>query len=131
MDLSEVRTELDDLAQLKKDYREAQAIADEKKRIHDQRQHELFQKARDAGIPGIKLDTHTFTLRETIFANVRDIDAFEAWCKERELDSEFIKPAPEKQRVNEIVRAALDNGEELPDGVDWYARQFISITENK
>lgn len=123
--------QLEELRQLKAEYRKLDKQAKDAKDAHDALQHEVFEAMRLDDAVGHKTNSATFTRKTTIFANVNDLDSFSEWCRSRGLDEEFIKAAPEKQRLNEFVRAAIDNGEELPDGVSWYPREYISIEDKK
>lgn len=121
---------LAELQKLKNTYREHDKKAKAAKAEHDDYQRALFDEMRDAGLLTVKTDNGTFSAKSTVYASVQDLDAFVEWCKQMDLDEEFLRTKEESARLNEVVRAALDNGEELPPGVSFYAREYISITEN-
>jgi hypothetical protein len=70
-----------------------------------------------------------YVLKSTIFGNITDRDAFRDWCEATGQAEELLREVEEKQRLNEIVRAAIDNNEELPPGVGFFAKRYISVTE--
>ena len=78
----------------------------------------------------IRTGTHTFSAKETIYGQVQDEDAFRAWVKDNELEEEFFQSQEVKGRINELVREAIESGRELPPGLGWYPRKYVSATEN-
>lgn len=128
---AEIRDRLDHLLALKQDMRTKKNEYDEAKDLHDRYEHELWQDMAGDGMTGFKTDRAGYTRKATTYATVQDMEAFEDWLHARGLADEFLKSAPEKQRLNEIVRACIDNGEPLPDGVGYYNREYISIQESK
>lgn len=115
---------------LKNQYRDLDRKAKEAKRVHDEEQAAIFEDMREEQLLTIKTDDATFSRKATIYAHVQDMEEFAAWCRERELEEEFLREKEESARLNELVRGLIDNGEELPPGVGWYSREYISITEN-
>ena len=91
-------------------------------------QARLVDKMRQRGMLTLRTEFGTFTSKSTVYGNINDMDAFETWAADNGLHDEFVKVAPEKQRLNEMVRNAIDAGEELPPGVNWYADEYISYT---
>lgn len=116
------------LAKIK--YRESQRIADMDKAAHDELQAEMFEAMREEGHMSYKSDAASFSRKSTFYGTVQDREAFVKWCHENGLAEELLKEKEVGQRLNEIVRNAIDNGEDLPPGLGFYARQYISITEN-
>ncbi len=120
---------LDALRLRKNRYRDLQKQADEAKAEHDELQRDMVEEMRASGDYSYKGDLASYSRKSTIYGTVQDLDQFINWAREQELDSEFLKEKPVAQRVNEIVRAAVDNGEELPPGLGFYTKDYISITE--
>jgi hypothetical protein len=120
---------LDQLRLQKAKYRELQRQADEAKAAHDELQADVFEDMRQEGHMSYKSDKASFSRKSTLYGTVQDRDAFIEWCHENDLADEFLKEKEVAQRINEIVRGAIDNGEDLPPGLGFYARQYISITE--
>jgi hypothetical protein len=119
------------LKDLKVDERAKYKEHQEAKRAREQFELELFEDMQSTNTFAQRQGNTNYVLKTTIFSNVTDREAFVEWCRARELDDEFLRETEEKARLNEFVRAALDNNEDLPDGVDWYAKQYISITEKE
>lgn len=127
----EIEVRLAHLAELKANYKQLDEAAKQAKSSHDAYQAQLFEELRDRGVKSVSTDNGRFDCKATIYANVNDMEAFTAWADARDLTDEFVKDAPEKARLNEFVRDCIDSGQELPDGVNWYERQYISITKAK
>lgn len=122
------------LAQLrlaKQNYRAAQELADGLKADHDAYQAEVFGIMRDRGLLTLKAEDASYSRKSTIYGHVQDREAFVEWCRRNELDSDILVLKEKGQPLNELVRSRIDNGEELPPGVGFYAREYISITESK
>lgn len=75
-----------------------------------------------------KHDGVTYSRKETIYATVQDREAFVEWARNEGLE-DLTKVVEERARLAEIVRERHANGEELPPGVHWYPKQYISITK--
>ena len=119
------------LRELKDNYRTLDKLAKSAKADHDDFQRELFEDMRAEGHLTVKLEHASFSRKSTIYAHVQDREAFHKWVKENDLDTELLRETEESQRINELVRGLIDNSEELPPGLGFYARDYISITENK
>jgi hypothetical protein len=122
------------LAQLKlakQNYRAAQELADQLKADHDAEQAEVFSIMRDRKLLTHKAEDASYSRKSTIYGHVQDRDAFVEWCRQNELDSDILVLKEKGQPLNELVRSRIDNGEELPPGIGFYAREYISITESK
>lgn len=115
------------LDELKQAYREADKVAKEAKRLHDEHQARLLDEMKESDIGTFTVSGVQFSPRSTIYANVTDRDAFHEWLHEQGLEDEFLKQAEEKQRLNELVRDRLDSGQEMPPGLSFYPREFITI----
>lgn len=120
---------LDLLRKKKAHYRELDRQAKAAKQDHDIFEAELFQELTETNTYGIKQADARYDLKSTIYANVQDREEFVAWCQDNGMDDVLLGLKEEKARLNEIVRAAIDNNEELPPGVGWYSKNYISITE--
>lgn len=115
---------------LKETYRDLDKQAKEAKRLHDEEQAAIFEDMREEGTFTVKNEAGTFARKSTIFAHVQDREAFHEWVREHQLAAEFLRETEESARLNELVRGLVDNSEELPPGVGFYSRDYISITEN-
>lgn len=99
---------------------------------------ELWDELSESPITGaIKLDLGepygkvTFGVRETYYGRVLDADAALEYFENSARIDEFTKPQIVPARVNELVRERLEAGETMPDGIDFYARRYISISRPK
>lgn len=129
--MDEFDEKLERLKTAKNYYRDLQSQADEAKQQHDALQAEVFAIMRDRRILTHKAEDASYSRKATIYGHVQDRDAFVAWCRENGLDEDILVVKEKGQPLNELVRARIDNGEELPPGIGFYAREYISITENK
>lgn len=129
MDLDELRARLDKLAELK----EATALAAkaEKEARAEMKRYEanLFMDMAEAGLTNFGTDQGRFDRKSTTYGTIKDRAAFLSWCEENGVTDDFTKQVEEDGRLNELVRSCIDNGEELPPGVDFYTRDYISLTK--
>jgi hypothetical protein len=73
-----------------------------------------------------------YVRKATIYGLVQDMHAFTEWCKQDpDRAGDFLKEAVEAGRINEMVRGMIDSGEELPPGLGFYTREYVSVTEPK
>lgn len=67
--------------------------------------------------------------RGTIYSRVLDNDVLLDSLEQEGRVDELTKPGFQKQRLNEYVRTCLESGQPLPDGLDFYERRYLTITE--
>jgi hypothetical protein len=96
---------------------------------------ELFEELQDSGFKGaIGFDfggdtgTVKFSLRTTTYGKLIDKQVAMEALKREGLDHMIYEEAVRERRLNELVRDRLDAKAELPEGVDFYKRQGISIS---
>lgn len=88
-------------------------------------ERELLDRFEAEGAAGHRTeDGVLFTKVKTIYSKIADRDAFVAWAEEHE--PELLKTDERKGLVHELVRERLDNGEDLPPGVDFRVDEYIS-----
>lgn len=131
MDATELKAELLELKRRKERYKELDRLAKDARKDHDMFQARLHAMMEEHGLQSVKLEGHSYVSKTTLFANVRDLEAFRAWCRDNQVEDVFLSETEEKQRVNEFIRECIDTNRELPDGVVVIPRQYISITESK
>lgn len=73
-----------------------------------------------------KLDGVGFRPIQTPYASIQDLDEFVKWALEN--DRSLIETAAREALLNQLVRTALHNKEELPPGIGYYNREKISMT---
>ncbi|MCW0193373.1 MAG: hypothetical protein OJJ55_18985 [Rhodococcus sp.] len=119
-----------ELRRLKAEYKEAKQAATDAEAAMKRYQAELFDDMRAEGSMSWKGDDATYSRKSTVYARVDDRDKFHEYIKKHQLEDEFLRETEEKARLNEYVRGLIDNGEELPPGLSFYAQEYISITES-
>lgn len=120
---------LEHLKALKAQERAHKKVYDDAKAERERFEQELFDEMEATNTFGQRVGTANYVLHSTVYGNVTDADTFVDWCKAAGLYDEMFDDSVKKKQLNELVRAALDNNEELPPGVNFYPRRYISITE--
>lgn len=112
--------------------------ADASEKAYKEYEQEFFQAHDDSPIVGaFKVDLGgdigvvSFSPRETYFGRLLDSDKAQDYFESRAMADEMFEPKVAKRRLNEFVRECLDNGQPLPDGVDFYAQRGITISRQK
>lgn len=77
---------------------------------------------------GDDLGTFRFSKRSTIYGKIIDMNQALDSLEDRAIVDEMTATKIEAKRLNELVRTAIENGEELPPGIGSYDRKFITIT---
>lgn len=75
--------------------------------------------------------TVTFVQRETYYGRIIDDEAALEYFEARAMADELTAPKFVKARLNEIVRDAIEQGGDMPPGVDYYANRGVTITRPK
>lgn len=98
---------------------------------------ELFQSIKDSGLKGRlsfdfggDLGSASFQTRSTIYGRVLDKDTAIQALRAEGFDDVVTTEAIVERRLNEIVRDRLESTTDLPDGVDYYSRDGISISQS-
>lgn len=78
---------------------------------------------------GGELGRIRFQPRRTVYGKIIDknaaLDAFEAEA----IADEMTAPKIEARRLNEYVRDRMEAGQDLPDGVGYYERRYVTISK--
>jgi hypothetical protein len=120
--------EFNHLAYLKAEAKKKQADADDAKKRLKEYEQDLWNRSSDRNTFGIKTDLGGFSLKSTTYGTISDFEAYKAWAEENDLADEFLKLDVESARLNELVRARLDTGQDLPPGVSYYERRYVSFS---
>jgi hypothetical protein len=112
------------LAKLKAASSKAAERADKAKQAFEDAQRKFYDHMQDEGIGSIKVDGTNFVPAQTVYGQVQDREAFIAWAQENE--EELLEPHERKALINELVREAVDNGTELPPGLGFYTKEYVS-----
>lgn len=91
---------------------------------------EALLDALDAmGLESVRIDGVHYSAKETKYAQITDRDELMAWLRESpEADEDLVQIKPVARNLNELVRSKLANGEELPPGVTFRPKRYVSIT---
>lgn len=73
----------------------------------------------------------TFQPKETYYGRIIDRDKALEHFENRAMIDEVTEPKPVMARIHEIVRDAIDQGQQPPPGLDFYAKRYIAITRKK
>lgn len=129
VDETALKADLEELDRRKRAMRAAQAEADRLKEHHDVLEQQVYDKMDLQDTWTLKTSTRRFSGKSTTYAVITDMDELRAWLDEQGLEDEFLKEAPQKARLNELVREYLDNGQTMPPGLSSYDKRYVSITD--
>ena len=109
--------------------------AENSERAYREYEQQLFESIEDSALRGTvefdfggDLGIIRFQPRRTIYGRVVDKNAaIEAFENEALID-EMTAPRIEARRLNEYVRDRLENGQSLPEGVDYYERRYFTVS---
>lgn len=73
----------------------------------------------------------SFHAKETYYGRIIDKEAALEYIEDRAMLDEMTEPKIVMARVNEIVREAVEDGERVPPGMDYYARRYVQITRQR
>lgn len=128
MDSQEINERLNHLRHLKRVAKTKADEASSAKSEMEEYQHQLFQDMRASNLYSAKTDQGQFSLKSTIYPTIQNREEFIAWCHEHGMD-DYVQEVEAKGRLGEMVRQRLDDGEELPPGVHYYVKEYISVKE--
>lgn len=126
----ELGDRLDKLAELKEREHQLKQQAKDAETERKNFEAETYELMRETKNLSVRRPGGSFSAKSTVYGHVRDPDAFQAWVEEQDMVDEFLTTKPVGQRLNEFVREALDNGADLPPGVTWYPKDYISFTRS-
>lgn len=96
---------------------------------------ELFAETEEAGMEGrfgwdfgSDLGTAKFNRRRTFYGRVLDKESALKALREAGILDTIIEDHIREGRLNELVRDRLESGQDMPEGIDWYAREGITIS---
>lgn len=131
--LEELRRRVARLVELRVAKDETKAAATKAKNEFDQYQAELFEEYRKSPLKGsIKVevgdDEVQLVPRSTKYGRVLDYDKAREYFKTRNKNQEFIKEDFRMGRLHELVREHIEQKKPLPEGIDFYTKEFFTIT---
>ena len=129
MNIKTLHESLDTLRELKEQHRLAKRAATEAENKLNSFQAELSAILKDEGLDSHSYGGYSYVPKSTVFGKVNGPEAFYAWCEENNMVDEFFTDKPVGERVHSIVRDRLDSQQDLPPGVSFYNREYISVTK--
>jgi len=106
----------------------SQAAADQDKADAQRQEADLIEFMQDSGLQSVKIDGVHYAAKTTVYATIQDRDALQSWLENSpEADDDLMQFRPVAQRLNEIVRTKLANEEELPPGLSWRPKHYVSV----
>lgn len=109
---------------LKRKATEANARAKDAKEAFEDMQRRCLERMEEEDTESTKAYGTTFTPVRKVYATIQDRAAFVEWAKDN--DEELIEDKERKTELDRVVRTAIDDGQELPPGVGFYEKAFIS-----
>jgi hypothetical protein len=123
------------LVELRNERDTTKVAADNAKRAFESYQAEFFEEYQRSPLKGsIKVDlagdygTVQIVPRETKYGRILDRDKAEAFFKASGQVNEFLKEDVRMGRLHELVREHLEQKKPLPDGIDFYTKQYFTVT---
>ncbi len=116
------------LGELRDAVTEAKKAHDKVKDEHDRFQHSVFQYMKDKGTTSYGTEGETWVRKSTRYGSITNREAFLRWAEEAGLLEDYTQRKEVNARLNELVRQMIDDGQELPPGVDFYDREYVSRT---
>lgn len=129
------RADVRRLVELRTQRDRAKADADHAEAEYRAQEAVLWEKMENAGDTSVtkELDDHgarvQLVRRGTVYSKILDQDSLLDSLEQEGRTDEMTKPGFEKKRLNEFVRECLEQGRPLPEGLDFYERRYITITE--
>lgn len=134
--------ELRALGHLKDRLDAANAAKKQAENEHKRHQWECFRRMEEEGIESMRVDGVTYSPVGKPYAQEQDRTKFVDWCNEvvhEYVDDygetvtvrrapELIEYKPRMEQCNALVREYLDDNVELPPGLGYYDREYISQT---
>lgn len=120
-----IEEEIRHVAALRARKEELEREAEEAKRAYDEAHAALWERMDATGVHGVKIDgKHWVYNPPQAYGSISDKRLFIEWAKENA--PELVDLEPRKALVNELVRQYIDNGQEMPPGVNWYTKKHVS-----
>lgn len=123
------------LAELREERDISKAAAESAEKAYREYEAELFESVSESALSGSvefdfggDLGKIRFQPRSTVYGRVIDKNAaLEAFENEAIVD-EMTAPKIEARRLNEYVRDCIEQGRDLPEGIDYYERKYMTIS---
>lgn len=73
----------------------------------------------------------SFRPNETYYGRIIDKEAAMEYLEQRAMMDEVTQPKVVMRRITEIVNEHREQGKNMPPGMDFYAKRYITITKQK
>ncbi len=118
------------LAELKNEKDDAKKMFSDKEAAFKAYERETHKLMEVQDVKTVKIDgLGTFTRSERTYCKVlaESEEEFVSWAEEEGVADELVKRKFETKRLNALVKERLENGDDLPPGVDVTPTPYISI----
>lgn len=122
--MADLTNELRALRELRLQRDEAVAKGKELAAEYDAEQWRLIDLMDEHNTTSQTTDGIQFTRKSTPMCKVTDREAFIEWANQE--DEALVEPRERKAVLNQLVRDRIDNGQDLPPGLDFYTKDVIS-----
>lgn len=123
------------LVELRESRDQTKQTATDAKNEFEQYQAAFFEEYEKSPLKGsIKVDLGgdygvvQIVPRTTKFGRILDREKAEAYFKERALSAEYIKEDFRMGRLHELVREHIEQKKPLPEGIDFYTKEYFTVT---
>ena len=112
----------------------ARVKAEKKKKAAEADMNEAMAKAK---LPGATLELGAgygnvqFNREQKVNSSVFDEEAAIAYFEEKGMAAGYVDEKVRKKPLNQLVREALENGQELPPGVEPRVTKYVKVTKRK
>jgi hypothetical protein len=133
LSLEELRARVARLVELRKEKDETATAAKKAEKEFKEFQAEFFEEYEKSPLKGsIKVEVGDVTVqlvpRKTKFGRILDYDKAVEYFKSRNKDKEYIKDDFRMGRVHELVREHIEQKKPLPPGLDFYTKEYFTMT---
>jgi hypothetical protein len=123
------------LVELRAEKDETKVAADKAKAAFEKYQAEFFEEYSKSPLKGsVKVDIGgdyglvQIVPRSTRYGRILDREAAEKYFEDRKQTAEFVKEDFRMGRLHELVREHIEQKKPLPPGIDFYTKEFFTIT---
>jgi len=113
-----------ELRQLRLELDDAEAVAKSTKLDYVDAERRFFERMEAETVGSVKVDGVNFVPQTTVYGQVQDREAFIQWAEST--DESLLEPRERKALINELVREAIEQGAELPPGLGFYTKDYVS-----
>lgn len=109
----------------------AEAIAKAAKEELKKQEIDLVDFLEAAGVKTANHDLGRFTRTNRTIASVKDKEALSLWIEEAGLRNTLLDTRVKQKELNEVVKERLEEGDDVPDGVEPLTIRSITFTRKK